>query len=50
MMNSDFDGRHERMEILIDITGEYEFITNALSAAPFCYVSIMDGLPTTLKL
>jgi hypothetical protein len=48
-VNSDFDERHERMEIFLEIEQEHEFISDALLAVPFCYVSIMDGLNDYIK-
>jgi hypothetical protein len=43
-MNSGFDERHERMEILVDIMRDYEALSEFLTPSSPCYPAIIDSI------
>ena len=51
LKENDFDERHERIEILLDVMGSYQSLTNELTADPPNYEEIfnsIDDLVSTL--
>ena len=51
-MKTGVDERQERIEILLDVMGDFNNLTNELSAQPACYseiVSCVDEMIRTLR-
>ena len=48
----DFDERHVRIQVLLDVLGDFNNLTDELAADPPCYSEIIDcieGMIETLK-
>jgi hypothetical protein len=44
-----FDERHERIEILLDVMGDFNNLSNELTGQPPCYSEIIDCVDGMIK-